>query len=132
MTEEEIIAGVRECIGETLSIPLEEVGLDDKLIDDLGADSLDLLDLSFQMQQRFHVTISPRDLERRTQEKLGEAPVAVDGVYSPEAMNEFRANMPEIPIEELRDGLAVADLPRCFRTSTMVRLVTRLLEEQHA
>ena len=130
MKNEEILAGVRECIAEVLNIDSSPIREEDKLVDDLGADSLDLLDLTFHLQQKFKITISPRDLERRTQEKLGGQPVEVDGVYSSEALENFRKEMPEIPPEELSEGLTVADLPRRFRVATMVNLVGRLLEDK--
>ena len=101
MNREEILTGMRECIAEALSIEAEAIREEDKLIDDLGADSLDLLDLMFQLQERFQVTISPRDMERRIQGELGDAPYEVDGIYTPAALAELRRSMPEVPLEEL-------------------------------
>jgi len=71
-------------------------------------------------------------MERRAREALGNAPLEVDGVYTPAALAEFRKNMPEVPPEELAEGLAAADFPRRLRVATMVNLVRRLLEEKHA
>jgi acyl carrier protein len=103
----------------------------DRILEDLGADSLDLLDLVFQLEQRFKIKISPRDIERRAQKELGGIPLEVEGVYTPEAIEQLRRAMPEVPREELSEGLRSADLPRSFRVATFVRLVTRLMEEQH-
>jgi acyl carrier protein len=103
----------------------------DRIIEDLGADSLDLLDLVFHLEQRFKIKISPRDIERRAKRELGETPLEVEGVYTPEAIEQLRRAMPEVPSEELSEGLRSADLPRRFRVGTFVRLVTRLMEEQH-
>ncbi len=130
MNEQEILGGVRECLAEALDVPAESISPESRIIDALGADSLDLLDLIFQMEQRFKVKISPRDIERRTREKLGDAPLEIDGVYTPQAIEEFRTAMPEVPAEELAEGLTAADLPRRFRVATMVNLGGRLLEEQ--
>jgi acyl carrier protein len=103
----------------------------DRILEDLGADSLDLLDLVFQLEQRFKVKISPRDIERRARKELEGMPFEVEGVYTPEAIEQLRRAMPEVPREELSEGLRSADLPRSFRVATFVRLVTRLMEEQH-
>ena len=54
----------------------------------------------------------------------------MEGVYTPAAVTELRAALPDIPAEELHEGLTVADLPRTFRVSTMVNLVRKLLEEK--
>jgi len=132
MTRDEILYGVKACIAEALNVDAEALTEDDKLIADLGADSLDLLDLTFHLQQRFGITISPRDMERRTREKLGDVPLEVDGVYTPAALEELRQAMPEIPDDELQDGLTVTDFPRRFRVATMANLVQRILEDNHA
>lgn len=128
---EEIFAGVRECLVTSLGCLPESVREESRIIHDLGADSLDLLDLTFQLERRFGVSISPRDIERRAVGQLAGRPLEVDGVYTREALEGLRTALPEIPPAELGDGLTVAELPRRFRVATMVNLVARLLEEKH-
>ena len=131
MTRAEIFAGVRDCLVEVIDIADPgSVREETEIIGELGADSLDLLALTFQLEQRFKVKISPRDIERRARQKLGAVPLEVDGVYTSEAISVLREALPEIPAEELREGLTVAHLPRLFRVATMVSLVSRLLEEK--
>jgi acyl carrier protein len=132
MTREEIFAGVRDCLVSALDVEPGDVAEGKRIIGDLGADSLDLLDLTFQLEQKFKLSISPRQMERRAREALGDAPLEIDGLYTPAALAEFRRNMPEVPPEELADGLTAADFPRRLRVATMVSLVARLLEEKHA
>ena len=132
MRREEVLQGVSECLSIVLDIPATSVREEVRLVGDLGADSLDLLDLSFQLEQRFRIRVTPRDIERRTRERLGGGPLDVDGIYTPEALAEFRRAMPEVPQEELAPGLTVTDLPRRFRVATIVNLVLQLLQEQRA
>jgi len=131
VTRDTIAAGVRECVAKAIDAPLDAIRLEDRIIMDLDADSLDLLDLIFQLEQRFKISISPRGIERRAREKLGEIPFETDGVYTPEGLEELRDALPEIPPEELSEGLTVAGLPRLFRVQTFVNLVERLLEEKN-
>lgn len=130
MDQEAIFQGVRECVAKVLDISAATVRREHCIVGDLGADSLDLLDLTFQLEQRFGISISPRDIERRTSAGLGGKPLDVDGVYTPEALAALRKALPEIPSEELPDGLTTADLPRRIRVATMASLVSRLLEEK--
>ena len=132
MTRDELVDGVKECLARVIDIEAATIGLDDRILEDLGADSLDLLDLIFQLEQRFQIKIAPRDLERRARESLGDTPLEVDGVYTPEALAQLRASMPEVPAGELEPGLRTADLPYRFRVETMVNLVSRILEETDA
>lgn len=130
MSRDDIVQGVRECLAIVLAIPQDAVQEDLRIIGDLGADSLDFLDLSFQLEQRFEVRISPREMERRTREKLNGAPLEIEGIYTEEALAELREAMPEVPPEDLAPGLTVAELPHCFRVATIVNLVAQLLAEQ--
>ena len=131
MTRAEIEEGVRACVAAALDRPAQSVTLEARLIDDLGGDSLDLLDITFQLEQRFKISLNVRTFERRAKEALGGTPLEIDGVYTPEALVELRRALPEIPPEELAEGLEVATLVRRFRVATLVNLVTRVLEEHN-
>ena len=131
MNRDDIVRGVCECIGAVVDIDPAPIKETDSVIDDLGADSLDLLDLVFHLEQRFKVKIAPRGIERAAQEKLGGTPVEIEGVYTPEALEELRKALPEVPAEELQPGLRTTDLPRRFRVATFANLVIRLLEKKH-
>lgn len=132
MSREELFIQVRECVAKVVGREPGEIQQQSRIIDDLGADSLDLLDLIFQLEQKFKIRISPGDIERRTRKILGETPLEIDGVYTPQALAELRRAMPEVPAAEMAEGLTVADLPRRFRVETFMNLVERLREEQHA
>lgn len=131
MNRGEIVAGVCECLGVVLDRDAAGFREEDRIIEDLGADSLDLLDLLFQLERRFDIKISPRDIERRAQAALGGTPLEVDGVYTPEALAALRAALPEVPAAELSGSVRAIDLPRRFRVGTFAGLVARFLEEQH-
>ncbi len=131
MNREEIVTSVCECLALVLDTDGASIRENNKLIDELGADSLDLLDLSFHLQQKFNITISPKGLEQRIQKKMEGKPYEVDGVFTPESLEELRKEMPEIPPEDLSEGLRVAELPRLFRVATMVNIVDRLLREKN-
>jgi len=115
-----------------LEIDADAIKEEDKIIYDLKLDSLDLLDVIFQLEQKFKIKISPRSIERRAKEQLGDKPFEVGGIYTAEGLAELRKAMPEVPAEELAEGLRTADLPKRFRVGTFVNLVNRMMEEQHA
>ena len=53
MSSEEIFNKVRELIAEQFAVDEENVTQDTSLEDDLGADSVDLVDLAVTMEQEF-------------------------------------------------------------------------------
>lgn len=55
---------VKKIIAEKLSVDLEEVIPDASFVDDLGADSLDLVELIMTMEEEFDIDISDDDAEK--------------------------------------------------------------------
>lgn len=55
---------VKKIIAEKLSVDLEEVVPAASFVDDLGADSLDLVELIMSMEEEFEVDISDEDAEK--------------------------------------------------------------------
>lgn len=127
MTSQELFEGVCVCIRLTLEKDLPEIRESDRLVADLGADSLDFLDLIFRLEERFGVRLDPRYLERQTQEALGETPMIANERYTEAAIAEFKKAMPEVPEGELFPGMSVNALPRSFRVKTFMNLVTYML-----
>jgi len=63
-TVEEIQEKVKKIIAEKLSVELSEVKPEASFVDDLGADSLDLVELIMSMEEEFGVEISDEDAEK--------------------------------------------------------------------
>jgi acyl carrier protein len=55
---------VRKIIAEKLSVELDEVIPDASFVDDLGADSLDLVELIMAMEESFDIEISDDEAEK--------------------------------------------------------------------
>jgi acyl carrier protein len=57
---------VKKIIAEKLSVDIEEVVPEASFVDDLGADSLDLVELIMAMEEEFDTDISDEDAEQIT------------------------------------------------------------------
>ena len=57
---------VKKIIAEKLSVDLDEVVPEATFADDLGADSLDLVELIMSMEEEFDIDISDDDAEKIT------------------------------------------------------------------
>jgi acyl carrier protein len=55
---------VKKIIAEKLSVDLEEVVSEASFVDDLGADSLDLVELIMSMEEEFDIDISDEEAEK--------------------------------------------------------------------
>ena len=55
---------VKKIIAEKLGVDLAEVVMDASFVDDLGADSLDLVELIMSMEEEFDIDISDENSEK--------------------------------------------------------------------
>jgi len=55
---------VKKIIAEKLSVDVEEIVPEASFVDDLGADSLDLVELIMSMEEEFDIDISDEDAEK--------------------------------------------------------------------
>ena len=55
---------VKEIIVEQLGVELEEVKLEASFVDDLGADSLDIVELVMALEEEFDIQIPDEDAEK--------------------------------------------------------------------
>lgn len=64
MDKAELMERIKEIIADKLGVDIDEVTDDADLIDDLDADSLDLVDLAMAIEDEFGVTIPDEELEK--------------------------------------------------------------------
>jgi acyl carrier protein len=115
---------IRE-VAESLGTDPAAVSPDASLILDLGADSLDLLDLVFRLEEAFGIQIERGQIEARIREAMGGEAYEIDGVLTTKALDLLRRELPEVKPERVRDGLRSSEVVRLFTVRTLVRLVER-------
>ena len=66
MAKEEIFEKLKELVVDQLGVEEDEVTMEASMQDDLGADSLDLVDLVMSVEEEFGVKVADEDLENIT------------------------------------------------------------------
>ena len=61
MTTEEIFKTMQDLIAEQFALDAEEITMDSSFVDDLGADSLDVVELTMAMEETFSLPDTPED-----------------------------------------------------------------------
>ncbi len=64
MTQQEILKRVRMILADQLSIDENSVTMDSNIIEDLNADSLDIVELVMSMEAEFDLAIPDEEAER--------------------------------------------------------------------
>lgn len=129
--EDAIYARVVEEFCEALGLDDDEIEPDSKVIDDLGAESLDFLDIAFRLERAFSIKIPRGEVQRAAEEKADEA-FEVEGKLTASGAEALRVAMPEVDPSEIDAGFPVRDIPRLFTVRTFLNLVVKLLREKEA
>lgn len=66
MSKDEILEKVKAIIVDQLSVEEEEVTLEASFIEDLGADSLDIVELIMALEEEFEIEVPDEDAEKLT------------------------------------------------------------------
>lgn len=126
-TQAGLVDKVRQLIAESLAIDADRVGPNANLMDDLGADSLDFLDIVFKIERAYGIQITRGELERAARGDMAEDVFAPDGVISEAGLARLRALMPEA-LERIVPGLRPAEILGLFTVQTFVHMVERKAE----
>ncbi len=90
MNRQDGIDIVRETLAECLEADLEEITVESRLVGDLGADSLDFVDLIFLLEERFGVELRGGELDALTRLDPGSADVMQDGHLTEAVLEQLR------------------------------------------
>ena len=128
ISKEEIMAiypKVAETMADALGRDVAEMTLDASLIDDLGAESIDFLDIVFRLERTFKVKIPRGKLVEDARGHLSEAEFEKGGVVTDAGLDRLKAYLNEVPAERFKTPFKVADIPRLFTTETFCKIVIR-------
>jgi acyl carrier protein len=130
--KKEIYEKVKESIVEALGVDEEEVTPGAVLFDDLGAESLDLLDIVFRLEKGFGIKIPRGGIQQDLldEEGLKEEEVLIDGALTARGAEELKKRMPEVDGKRIVEGFRIDDIPMLFTVQTFVNIVKRALAEK--
>ena len=116
---------VADTIADALGCDVDDVKRDSSLINDLGAESIDFLDLVFRLERAFKVKIPRGKIVEDSRGTLTEAEFEQKGLVTERGLTQLRAFLSEVPADRFRAPLKVAEIPRLFTAETFCKLVIR-------
>jgi acyl carrier protein len=116
---------IADIIASALPCEVEKVKLEASLIDDLGAQSIDFLDIVFRLERGFKVKIPRGKIIEEARGNLSPAEFEQAGVVTPAGLERLKAFLSEVSPERFTSPQKVADIPRLFTTETFCKIVIR-------
>ncbi len=130
MTEQEIFQKLLPLLSDVTGVAESKITMESGLMEDLGAESLDLLDLSFLIEETFAVALEADAFEREATARIPGGSFEKDGYLTPEALRELQKAMPEVPPEKFKPGMKKMEIPSVLNVGVFVHIIQRKLNEK--
>jgi acyl carrier protein len=116
---------VAATIADALACDEDKVKLDASLINDLGAESIDFLDIVFRLERAFKVKIPRGKIVEDARGPLTEEQFQSSGVVTEAGMARLKEFLSEVPADRFKTPLKAAEIPRLFTVETFAKMIIR-------
>lgn len=126
MERDEIFGKVRDVLVESLAVDEDEVQPDARLTTDLGAESIDFLDIKFQLEQVFGFRVEEGELfpENVAQDH----DYVNEGKLTEKGLKALKDRLPHADFSDLEADPRVAKVPEIFTVDAIVRFCEKKLQ----
>ena len=122
---DDVFPTLRKMIAESLALDEAEITLESRLIDDLGADSLDFVDLMFAIEKAFGVKLREADLNFLTGLDFSSPTVMKDGFLTSETVTAIAPLLPALQSVPDRTRVTPRELFSLLTVETLCLMIER-------
>jgi len=119
--QEEVFEKVRTCLVDALGVDDDEVTPEATMVGDLGAESIDFLDIVFRLEKTFNIKI-PRG-ELFPEDILSNAQYVQDGKVTPEGIEQLKKRMPFADLTKFESDPRVTSFGNMLTVQDLVNYV---------
>ena len=121
MTNEEVFAKVKEALVEALGVDDDEVTLQSKISADLGAESIDYLDIIFRLEKSFNIKIQRGEL---LPDNIFNNPEFVqNGKLTAAGLAQVKQRMPHVEFGDFEKDPDISKMMDLFTVQTLVSYI---------
>jgi acyl carrier protein len=125
MNTQTIYPKVAKIVADVLAIDETDIAPNKRITVDLGAESIDFLDLVFRLEREFDVKIPRGQIEVEARGALSKEEFEKEGVVTAEGIQALKNYLPEVPADYFKPNLKVGEIPTLFTVETLCQLVAR-------
>jgi acyl carrier protein len=122
MSRDEIFNNVQGVLVDALGVDDEEVTMEAALMGDLGAESIDFLDIVFRLEKTFGIKI-PREELFPAESLMNNSSFISNGKLTETGLNELRQKIPHIDLSEFEKNPDINKLGNLFTVGAIVNYV---------
>ncbi len=129
LTEAEIFDKFADIVAQSLRIERAKVSMDAHIMDDLGAESLDLIEITMETESAFDVWLPEKSILDTAAEVFGPDVLVKDGLLTEAGKEMLRRRMPIESAQLFEGEVTTKDLQSYFLSvRSWVALIERLME----
>ena len=128
---EDVFEQVKDCLVDSCGIDRQEIELDKTLMDDLGIDSIDLIDLVYTLEKHYTISIEIGEFAKMVAKELGDVPFEKDNVITDGGLELLKEWIGESQHKNIQKGLTVQQLPFLFTVRSICILVLKKLADKN-
>ena len=121
-TKEEVFDKVKDSLIEALGLDDDEVTPEATMVGDLGAESIDFLDIVFRLEKAFGIEIPRKELF--PEDILTNAEFVEGGKVTETGLNEIKTRMPFIDLSKFEENPVVEDFGNLLTVSDLCRYIS--------
>ena len=121
-TTDEIFGKVQETLVDALGVDEDEVTPEATLVGDLGAESIDFLDIVFRLEKNFTVKI-PRGELFPENLAAADASFVQDGVITKSGIAELRSKLPHADVDKFAEDPRIENIQDLFTVQMIVNFL---------
>ena len=121
-TQDEIYSKVSATLVEALNVDEEDIKPTSTLQGDLGAESIDFLDIVFRLEREFGIKIPRGELFPESIFQ-GDPDLVQDGRVTPKGLEELRTKMPFADLRKFEENPEVGNLSNLFTVDLITRYI---------
>jgi acyl carrier protein len=122
ISREEIFKKVQEVLVDALGLDEEDVTEEATLMGDLGAESIDFLDIVFRLEKTFNIKV-PREELFPAESILNNPEFVSGGKLTPKGLAELKARMPHTDLTEFEKDPDVNKIADLFNVGAIVNFL---------
>ena len=129
ISEATVLEEVKKAIAQTLKLDKDAIKAEDSLVKDLGAESLDFLDVDYRLEQTFGIKMARHFVLEHIEEMFGEgSAIDENSQLTDKAIALLKIRVGENSPVDLRAGMDMDEVPPVVTVQGMTRALMDVLD----
>lgn len=126
----QIFEEIKDIIEESCGIEATSIQLTDTLFNNLEIDSIDMVDILFEIETKYDISLKIADLKQRRNDSQSGELDEINGKITKHGVATIVEEMPEIDLTMVHEGMSIDELIRLINVHSLCKIVKQKYDEK--